>query len=134
MRFENSLMTCLAFCQQNAKKKMWRCSLLHHQQITHNDIIYKINDVISVSIYSRLKHTYVNIFLQATLRLLLKLASKLIWCYFVSNLQRYDTISAHVKTCIGICFIKTSVYRHGLYITVCNLKNIVSASLFLVPF
>ena len=25
----------------------------------------------------------------------LKLASK-IWCHFVSNLQRYDTISAHV--------------------------------------
>ena len=25
----------------------------------------------------------------------LKLASK-IWCHFVSNLQRYDTLSAHV--------------------------------------
>ena len=33
--------------------------------------------------------------IQATLGLLHKLASK-IWCHFVSNLQRCDTISAHV--------------------------------------
>ena len=38
---------------------------------------------------------YINIFLQATLAMYLKLASK-IWCHFVSTLQRYDTISAHV--------------------------------------
>ena len=29
--------------------------------------------------------------------MILKLASKS-WCHFVSNLQRYDTISAHVAT------------------------------------
>ena len=34
-------------------------------------------------------------FLQATLRLIHKLASK-IWRHFVKNLQRCDTISAHV--------------------------------------
>ena len=38
------------------------------------------------------------------------------------------------KTCIAICFRKTSVYRNGLYIRVCNSKNIVSVSLCLVPF
>ena len=38
---------------------------------------------------------YINICLQATFGLLPKLASK-IWCHFVYNLQRYDTISAHV--------------------------------------
>ena len=39
-------------------------------------------------------------FLQVTLGLLLKLASKIL-CHFVSNLQRYGTISAHVpKTCV----------------------------------
>ena len=43
---------------------------------------------------SRLKQHYINFFLQATLGLLLKLASKS-WCHFVKNLQRYDTISAH---------------------------------------
>ena len=34
-------------------------------------------------------------FILATLGFLLKLASK-IWCHFVSNLHRYDTILAHV--------------------------------------
>ena len=33
--------------------------------------------------------------MQATFELLLKLAFQ-IWCHFVKNLQRYDTISAHV--------------------------------------
>ena len=46
-------------------------------------------------VYSRLKQDYIHFFLQATFELLLKLASK-IWCHFVLNLQRYDTISAHV--------------------------------------
>ena len=46
-------------------------------------------------VYSRLKQDYLNFSLQATLSFYLKLASK-IWCHFVSNLQRYDTISAHV--------------------------------------
>ena len=46
-------------------------------------------------VYSRLKQEYINFFLQATLFIYLKLASK-IWCPFVSNLQRYDAISAHV--------------------------------------
>ena len=48
-------------------------------------------------VYSRLKQDYINFFLQATLSMYRKLASK-IWCYFVSNLQRYDTLSAHVPT------------------------------------
>ena len=46
-------------------------------------------------VYLRLKQGYINFFLQAAFGLLLKLASK-IWCHFVQNLQRYDTISAHV--------------------------------------
>ena len=46
-------------------------------------------------VYSNLKQDYINFFLQATLSMYLKLASK-IWCHFVSNLQRYDTMSAHV--------------------------------------
>ena len=55
----------------------------------------KIKDVTNVPAYSRLKQDYVNFFLQATLRMLLKLTSK-ISCQFVTNLQRYDTTSAHV--------------------------------------
>ena len=46
-------------------------------------------------VYSILKQENINVFLQATFGLLLKLESK-IWCHFVLNLQRYDTISAHV--------------------------------------
>ena len=46
-------------------------------------------------VYSRLKLDSRNLVLQATFGLLLKLASK-IWSYFAQNLQRYDTISAHV--------------------------------------
>ena len=42
-----------------------------------------------------MKQDYINVFAQATFGLLLKLASK-IWCHFVKNLQRYDTISEHV--------------------------------------
>ena len=70
-------------------------------------------------VYSRLKQDYISFFLQ----LLLKLASK-IWCQFVKNLQRYDTISAHVHVpkralrfaseklqYTGMAFIKGSVTR-----------------------
>ena len=46
-------------------------------------------------VYSDLKQDYINFLLQATLSMYLKLASK-IWCHFVSNLQRYDTMSAPV--------------------------------------
>ena len=44
---------------------------------------------------SRLKQDFINFFLQETLSMYLKLAP-LICSHFVSNLQRYDTISAHV--------------------------------------
>ena len=83
-RFENFLMTYLACFQQNAKKTTQRCSLLHHQEITQNDVYHKINDVTNVPVYSRLKQDYINCFMQATFGLLLKLASK-IWCHFVEN-------------------------------------------------
>ena len=52
----------------------------------------------NVHVYSRLKQDYINFFLQATLSMYLKLESK-IWCHFVSNLQKYDTIFAHVPKC-----------------------------------
>ena len=60
-----------------------------------NDVYHIINDVKNVSVCSRLKQDYINFFLKATFGLLLKLASK-IWCHFVQNVQRYDTLSAHV--------------------------------------
>ena len=63
--------------------------------MTQNDVYHKINDVTNVPVFSRLKQDYINFFLQAPFGLLLKLASK-IWRHFVKNLQRYDTISAHV--------------------------------------
>ena len=63
--------------------------------MTQNDDYHKINDVTKVPVYSGLKQGYINFIPQATFGLLLKLASK-IWCHFVLNLQRYDTISAHV--------------------------------------
>ena len=45
--------------------------------------------------YSKSKHDYINFIPQATFSTYLKLASR-IWCHFVSNLQRYDTISVTV--------------------------------------
>ena len=45
----------------------------------------------------------------------LKLASK-IWCHFVSNLQRYDTISAHVPNVYGNLLQKNfSIQEWPLY-------------------
>ena len=49
--FENSLMAYLACFQQNAKQTARRCSLLHHQYITQNDVYHKINDVTNVPVY-----------------------------------------------------------------------------------
>ena len=49
------------------------------------------SDVTNVPIYSRSKQEYINV-----PRLLLNFASK-ICCQFVSNLQRNDIISAHVR-------------------------------------
>ena len=119
--------------KQSAKKQTQRCSLLYHQTITQNDVYHKINDVTNVPFYSRLKQDFINLFLQATLSMYLKLAST-IWCHFVPNLQRYDTISRHVpKRVMVICFRKTSVYMYGLYISVCNSRNIVSVSSCLMP-
>ena len=77
------------------QRKTQRCSLLHHQLITQNDVYHKINEVTNVPVYSRSKQDFIKFFLQETLSMYLKCASK-IWCHFVSNLQRYDTISAHV--------------------------------------
>ena len=65
-------------------------------------------------LHSRFKQDYI-FFLQATLGLFLKLVSKS-WCHFVSNLQRNDTISAQFAS-------KISVYRSGLYISVCNSRK-----------
>ena len=74
-------------------------------------------------VYSKLKQDYViyTFFLQATLSMCVKLASK-IWCHLVSNLQRYDTISAPVPKSVwqfaseklqytGMAFIIKSVTR-----------------------
>ena len=72
-------MTYLAYFQQNAKNKILRCSLLLNKKITKNDVYYKINEVTNVPAYSRLKQDCMKLFLQASLRMLLKLASK-IWC------------------------------------------------------
>ena len=43
-----------------------RCSLLHHQLITQNDVYHRINDVTNVPVYLGLKEDYLNFFLQAT--------------------------------------------------------------------
>ena len=74
-------MAYLACFQQNGKKTTQRCSLLHHQLITQNDVYHKINDVTNVHVYSRLKQDYKNFFLPAFFGLLLKLASKFL-CHF----------------------------------------------------
>ena len=77
-------------------------------------------------VFEILEHLpYIKFFLQATLVLLLKLASK-IWCHFVSNLQRYDTITAPVPKRVLQFASKTSVYWSGLYIRVCNSRKIVN--------
>ena len=99
-----------------------------------NDVYHNINDVTNVPVCLRLKQDYIKFFLQTTLGLLLKLTSK-IWFHLVSNLQRYDTISAHVpKRVLQFASEKTSVYWSSLYIRVCNSRKIVSVSLCLVPF
>ena len=54
------------------------------------------------------------------------------FCLKLTKIWRY--IRTCTKTCIAICFRKSSVYRNGLYIRVCNSRNIVSVSLCLVPF
>ena len=59
-------MTYQACFNQNANKKTQRCSLLHHLEITQNDVYHKINDVTNVPVYSGLKKDYINFFLQAT--------------------------------------------------------------------
>ena len=64
--YENSLMTYLACLQQNAKKTTQRCSLLHHQWITQNDVYHKSNDVVNVPVYSRFKQDYISFILQTT--------------------------------------------------------------------
>ena len=46
---------------------------------------------------------------------------------FCLKLTNIDTISAHVPKCVlQFASEKTSVYRHDLYISVCNLRNTVS--------
>ena len=75
-------MTYLAGFQQNAKKTTQRCSLLHQQWITQNDVYLKIDDVTNVPVYSRFKQDYIDFILQVSFGLLLILASK-IWCHFV---------------------------------------------------
>ena len=54
------------------------------------------------------------------------------FCLKLTNLWHY--IRTCTKSCIAICFRKTSVYRNGLYIRVCNSRNIVRVSLCLMPF
>ena len=45
------------------------------------------------------------------------------------------TLYPHMyQTCMAICFRKASVYRNGLYISVCNSSNAVIISVCLVPF
>ena len=90
---------------------------------------HKISGVTNVPVYSRLKHDYIKFILLAIIGLLRKLASK-----NVVPFHRYATISAHVPKRALQFASKTSVYRNGLYIRVCNSKYIVSASLCLVPF
>ena len=58
----------------------------------------------------------------------LKLASK-IWCHLVSNLQRYDTISAHVPNLYGNLLQKNFSTQEWLLNNVCNSRHIVSVSL-----
>ena len=70
-------------------------------------------------VYSRLTQDFINFFLQETLLMYLKLASK-IWCHFVSNSERYDTISAHVPKRV---WQLTSVYRNGIYISIWNSRK-----------
>ena len=74
-------------------------------------------------VYLRLKQDYINFFMQATFVLLLKLALKFdaILSKTYKDMTLYRTCT---KTCIAICFRKTSVYRNVLYIRVCSSRNI----------
>ena len=65
----------------------------------------------------------------ASLTLHLKFGAILSKTYKAMTL--YSHMYQNVHT---ICFRKTSVYRNGLYIRICNSRIIVSVSLCLVPF
>ena len=54
------------------------------------------------------------------------------FCLKLTKIWYY--IPTCTKTCVAICFRKTSVYWRGLHIRVCNSRKIVSVSLCLVPF
>ena len=54
-------------------------------------------------------------FLQATFSMYRKYASN-IWCHFVSNLQRYDTISAHVPKRVLQCALEKLQYTGMVFI------------------
>ena len=54
------------------------------------------------------------------------------FCLKITKIWHY--IRTCIKTCIAIWFRKTSVYRNGLYISVCISRKIKSVSLCLVPF
>ena len=98
--------------------------------MTQNDVYHKINDVMNVPVYSRLKHDYINFILQATCGSLLKLAAKIL-----SKTYKDMTLYLHMYQNVhAICFRKLSVYGNCLCIRSCDSRNIVSVSLCLVPF
>ena len=76
----------------------------------------------------------INFFLQETFSMYLKRAFK-IWYHFVSNLHRYDTISANVpKRVWQFASEKLQYTGMAFYLSVCNSRHIVGVSLCLVPF
>ena len=84
-------------------------------------------------VYSRLKQDYINLFLQASCQCTLNLHLK--FCAILSQIYKDMTLYSHMHQNVYCNLLqKTSVYRNGLYISVCNSRNIVSVSLCLVPF
>ena len=81
-----------------------------------------------VALYSRLKQDYINFILQTTFGLLLNLHLK--FGAILSKTYEDMTLYPHVYQNVHCTLLqKTSVYSNGLYIRVCNSRNIESVSL-----
>ena len=85
MRFENSRMTYLTCFQQNAKKTTHRCSLLHQQQITQNDVEQKL----------MASQTY--LFTRDRNRIILRFSNKQLWDCYLDLQLRFGVILSQIN-------------------------------------
>ena len=94
-----------------------------------NDVYHKTNDVTNVNVYLGLKQDYIYFFLQTTLPMYIKLASKI--GVILSSIYKDMTLYPHMYQNVYDSLLQN---RNGFYISVCNSRHILSVTLCLVPF